>query len=373
MEPQPASERRATVRELAEIAGGELIGGGDREIRRAASLDSADADAIVFVDGPRYASSLASSRAGAAIVPPDTDLPENMSGIVHPMPALGMAKASTYLHPTPRRYRGVSPQAIVDESAEIGEDAGVAPGAVVGPGARIGARSEIHPTATIGPGAVVGEDCIVHAGVHVYAGCTLGDRVIIHSGAVVGADGYGFTQEPTPDTAPELPVRHRKVPQIGTVIIEDDVEIGANSTIDRAAFDTTRIGRGTKIDNLVMIAHNCEIGRHCLIVGQVGISGSTRIGDYVTIAGQAGLTGHIEIGDRAIIGAQAGVTKSVSSGSAVLGSPAIDLRRARRMFAVMEKLPERMPDLRARVAECERRLAESSPPLAAENDDASPE
>ena len=157
---------------------------------------------------------------------------------------------------------------------------------------------------------------------------------------MIGADGYGFVQEPTPATAPAEPLRHTKVPQVGIVVLEDDVEVGANSTVDRAALDETRIGRGTKVDNLVQIGHNCQIGKHCLVVALAGISGSTVIGDYVTIAGQAGVAGHVEIGPRAIVGAQAGVTKDVPAGKIVLGAPAIDAREARKAYSLIPSLPE---------------------------------
>jgi UDP-3-O-[3-hydroxymyristoyl] glucosamine N-acyltransferase len=187
--------------------------------------------------------------------------------------------------------------------------------------------------------------------------------VIIHSGAVIGADGFGFVQEKLPperQSAAE-PVYHRKVLQIGRVVIEDDVEIGANTTIDRAALETTRVSSGTKIDNLVMIGHNCRLGRHCVIVAQAGVSGSTELGDYVTIAGQAGLAGHIQVGARAIVGAQAGVTKSIPPGQVVLGSPALEIHKARRALALIESLPEfkkELSELRKRLEELESKLGQ---------------
>jgi UDP-3-O-[3-hydroxymyristoyl] glucosamine N-acyltransferase len=179
--------------------------------------------------------------------------------------------------------------------------------------------------------------------------------VILHSGAVIGADGFGFVQEKLAGEAarPEEPLRHRKILQIGRVVIEDDVEIGANTTIDRAALDVTLVGRGTKIDDQVMVGHNCRVGRHSLLISQVGISGSTEIGDYVTIAGQAGLAGHIKVGPRAIIGAQAGVTKDVAPGHVVLGAPAIDARQARKAYSLIETLP----DFKRALADHEKRLA----------------
>ena len=332
--------KRSTVKELAGVIGGEVIGDGDRAIDGASTLALAGPGDLVYVDGEKFILALESSRAGAAIVPDGVTPPGNMSGIRFPHPALGMAKAVEVLKPTERRFTEISPQAYLSEGVQLGDGVGVGPGAYLGKNVRVGANTEIYPGVTIGDGTTVGEDCVVHSGVHVYHECVIGDRVIVHGGVVIGSDGYGFLQEPTPDSAPQEPLRHRKVPQIGRVVIEDDVEIGANSAIDRAALGETRIGKGTKIDNLVHVAHNVIVGRHCLLVGQSGTSGSTELGDYVTVAGQAGLAGHIKIGSRAIIGGQAGVTKDVKSGNMVVGSPAFDARMALRAYALLEHLPQ---------------------------------
>ena len=184
----------------------------------------------------------------------------------------------------------------------------------------------------------------------------IGNRVILHSGVVIGADGFGYVPEtlPASEAAPDEPRRHRKIRHVGSVIIGDEVEIGANTTIDRATFAATRVGNGTKIDNLVTIGHNATIGRHCIIIGQAGISGSTALGDYVTVAGQAGLAGHVRIGSNVVIGAQSGVTKDVAPGEIVLGSPAVESKRAKKALTLIDSLP----DFKRALASHERRLAE---------------
>jgi UDP-3-O-[3-hydroxymyristoyl] glucosamine N-acyltransferase len=266
-----------------------------------------------------------------------------------------MARILEILSPHQKAFHGVSPLAVLGEGVELGPDVGIGPQVYVGDGVKIGKGTEIHPGATIARGTAIGEDCLIHSGVHIYHETTIGSRVIIHSGAVIGADGFGFVQEMLsgPHAAPEEPLRHRKVRQIGRVVIEDDVEIGANTTIDRAALDVTRIGRGTKIDDQVMVGHNGVVGRHCILVGQSGISGSTVMGDYVTIAGQAGLAGHLKVGSRVVVGAQSGVTKDVPEGQIVLGSPAIDARQARKSLTLIDSLPE----FKKAIAAHEKRLA----------------
>jgi len=344
-----------TVREIAEHVGGAILGDPHRTIRGAGSLSGAGPEDLVFVDSPRYLADLQGSRAGAAIVPEEVDPPAGMSGIRVRQPALSMARVLEVLSPHTRTFHGVSPQAALGEGVELGPDVGIGPQVYIGDGVKIGKGTEIHPGTTIGRGTTIGEDCLIHCGVHIYHETTVGSRVIVHSGAVLGADGFGLVQEMLsgPHAAPEEPLRHRKVRQVGRVVIEDDVEIGANTTIDRAALDVTRIGRGTKIDDQVMVGHNSIVGRHCILVGQSGISGSTVIGDYVTIAGQAGLAGHLKVGSRVVVGAQSGVTKDIPEGQIVLGSPAIDARQARKSLTLIDSLPE----FKKTIAAHEKRLA----------------
>jgi UDP-3-O-[3-hydroxymyristoyl] glucosamine N-acyltransferase len=348
--------RTITVRDLASRVTGSVLGDPDVAVSGVASLESADPGDLVYVDSPKYAGALSSSKASAAILPEGIDPPAGMAAIRVRQPALAMAQALEILCPFERTFDGISPQAAIGTNVRIHDSVAIGPHAYVGDDVRIGRGTEIHPNATIGRGSVVGEDCVLHAGVHIYDGVTIGNRVIIHAGAVIGADGFGYVQETMSGSGapPDEPVRHRKVRQIGRVVIEDDVEIGANTTIDRAALDVTRIGRGSKIDNLVQVAHNCLIGRHCIIVGQAGLSGSCVLGDYATIAGQAGLAGHLTVGARAVVGAQAGVTKDIPDGQYVLGSPAIeDFRRAKRALSLIESLPE----FKKTIASHEQRLA----------------
>ncbi len=301
-------------------------------------------------------SALPECRAGGVIVDSGLALPPGLNAIRIDPPHLGLAKALEILYPRRRPSLGVSPAAHIGPGAAIGEDVNIYPGAFIGEGARIGRGTDIFPGAYIGPGASIGADCQIHANVTINERCEIGDRVIVHPGAVIGADGFGFTPEPGGND-PREPFRHRKIPQVGRVVIEDDVEIGANTTIDRATLDATVIGRGTKIDNLVMVAHNCTVGRHTIIIAQAGISGSTTVGNYVTIAGQAGMVGHITIGDRAVITAKAGVTKDVEEGKVVIGAPAMDIREGRLAFGLVARLPElkkNISDLLRRVEELEK-------------------
>jgi UDP-3-O-[3-hydroxymyristoyl] glucosamine N-acyltransferase len=283
------------------------------------------------------------------------DVPNGLTAIRVASPAKAMARIIDWLLPPRRTFDSISPAASIDASAQLGQDVGIGPLVYVGPRVRIGDRTEVHPSSTIGEDAIVGADCVIHSGVHIYPQTIVGNRVILHSGVVIGADGFGYASEPRPDDArtADEPYQHGKIRQVGIVIIDDDVEIGANTTIDRAALSATRIGRGTKIDNLVTIGHNSVVGRHCIIIGQAGLSGSTILGDYVKVAGQAGLTGHLRIGDHAVIGAQSGVTKDVPAHGVVLGSPAVDGMRAKKALTLIDSLPE----FKRTLAAHERRLA----------------
>jgi UDP-3-O-[3-hydroxymyristoyl] glucosamine N-acyltransferase len=232
---------------------------------------------------------------------------------------------------------GIDPLASIHPTAQIGPEASIMPFAVVGEGSVIGARSRIHSGAVIGRFCKLGDDVVLYPHAVLYDDTILGHRVIIHANAVLGADGFGYRLHDG---------RHVKVPQLGHVEVDDDVEIGACTTIDRGTFQATRVGSGTKMDNLVQVGHNCQIGRHNLFVSQMGIAGSSRTGDYVVVAGQVGIVDHVDIGDRAMIGGQAGVTKDVPAGQHMLGSPATPEREQKRILMSMEKLPEMRRDLR---------------------------
>jgi UDP-3-O-[3-hydroxymyristoyl] glucosamine N-acyltransferase len=233
---------------------------------------------------------------------------------------------------------GIDPLANLHPNARLDADVSIYPFASVGEGTVLGARCRIHSGVSIGRFCRLGEDVVLYPNVVLYDGTVLGDRVTVHANAVLGADGFGYRQENG---------RHRKVPQLGHVEIGDDCEIGACTTIDRGTFQATRVGPGTKIDNLVQIGHNCQIGRHNLLVSQMGIAGSSTTGDYVVVAGQAGIVDHVHLGDRAVIGAQAGVTKDVPAGQCMLGSPATPVREQKRILMSLEKLPDIRKDVRS--------------------------
>jgi UDP-3-O-[3-hydroxymyristoyl] glucosamine N-acyltransferase len=254
-------------------------------------------------------------------------------------PYLTFARAAQVLSPDQPPPAGIHPLAVVAADAAIDPSATVGPLAVIGSGARIGARTIVHPHVVIGDGAAIGADCILHAHVSIRERCTIGARVIVQNGAVIGSDGYGFAQRPDGT--------HEKIPQTAPVVIEDDVEIGANTTIDRPAVGETRIKAGTKIDNLVQIAHGVVIGRNALLAAQVGIAGSTIVGDSVMFGGQAGISGHLEIGDRVMLAAKTGVTGSIEAGEYMSGYPMMETREWRRAHAVVRKLPEMRKQLLA--------------------------
>ena len=327
-----------TLREVAQWTGAALSEGADagRIVRDVAALDEAGPDDLAFLDNPRYLDDFKATRAAAVLVAPRyaAEAPAGCAALTTAQPYRAMAAVMARLYPQAVRPRstfgevGVSPAASVHSTARLEPGVIVDPGAVIGPGAEIGARAVIGANAVIGPQVRIGRDSVVGALASIV--CALvGDRVIIHPGARIGQDGFGFAMGPG---------GHLKVPQVGRVIIQDDVEIGAGATIDRGANRDTIIGEGTKIDNLVQIGHNVVVGRHCVLVAQSGVSGSTVIGDFAALGGQAGLTGHLEIGAGAQIAAQAGVMSDVPAGERWSGAPARPLREFFREVAAVRKL-----------------------------------
>jgi len=336
--------RRLTLRELAERLGCRLDGDGAVEVGRVATLEAAGPGDLSFLSNPKYASQLAATRASAVIVG------EGAAAAPCPMlrardPYLAMAAATALLAPDDRPAPGVSPLACIDPAAAIGDACHVGAFVSVGAGAAIGPRTVLHPHAVVYPGAVIGEDCIIHAHASIRERCRVGDRVTIQNGAVIGGDGFGFA--PLPDGT------YQKIPATGPVVIEDDVEIGANTTIDRPAVGETRIQAGTKIDNLVMVAHGVHVGRNVMLVAQVGIAGSTTVGDSSVLAGQVGVAGHLHIGKGTKATAQTGIPNSLPDGSFVSGYPAIDNREWLKSSAVFRRLPE----MKKALAALEKRLA----------------
>ena len=323
--------------DVAGLVGGELIGKTDVEITGVAPIGQAGPGDLTFVANPRYRPLLKTTRATAAIVDTQTVWPA-MTLIRHANPYYAFLLVLRQFHPAESPVtEGVHPQASVAPDTVLGRGVGISPFAVVESGSRIGDRTLIAAGCYIGRGVEVGADCILYPNVTIREKTKVGSRVIIHSGTVVGSDGFGYAREKG---------TYHKIPQVGTVAIEDDVELGANVTIDRATMGETRIGKGTKIDNLVQIAHNVKIGENSIIVSQVGISGSTEVGKNVTIAGQVGLTGHIHVGDGAIIAAQSGVHRDIKPGQIVLGSPARDMQKSKKIEAIISNLPEYIEKLK---------------------------
>jgi len=323
--------------EIARALGCELRGDGDVEVVDVAPVEDAPPGTLTFLADRRLAAKLATSRAAAVLLPLDApDLPLPSLRAAHPY--LAFIAAIELFHPSPPRPApAVHPTAVIAATAELGPGAWIGPHVVVGERARIGRDATLHANVTVYAGVSIGDAFVAHAGVVVREGARIGDRVVLHAGAVIGSDGFGYL--PLPDGI-------RKIPHIGTVVLEDDVEIGANATIDRAAFGATVIGRGTKIDNLVMVAHGCQIGPECLIAAQVGLAGSTTLGTRVMLGGQAGVSGHHTIGDGAQIAAKGGVRSDVPARGVYAGYPAIDARRWRRAVSSLPRLPELLRRLR---------------------------
>ncbi|MEO5753490.1 MAG: UDP-3-O-(3-hydroxymyristoyl)glucosamine N-acyltransferase [Chthoniobacterales bacterium] len=318
-----------TVRELAELTGGSWHGDAGLMITGAASLAEATTSEITFYGNPRYLAAFRKTRAAAAIVPEDFD--EQIVGtqirVANPTKAFEQVvmkfAPQPIIHPA-----GIHPTAVIAPEASLGENVSVGAYAVVEPGGQIGAGSRLGAHSYIGHESILGANCLIYPNVTVRERCLIGERVIIHSGTVIGSDGFGFEMAAG---------GHKKVPQIGIVQIDNDVEIGANTTIDRARFGRTWIQEGAKIDNLVQVAHNVVVGKHSIIVAQVGIAGSVRIGSGVVIGGQAGIIGHIEIDDGTMIGAQTGVSKSLHGGT-WWATPGVPLKEAMQQLAWVRRL-----------------------------------
>ena len=332
-----------TLEQLVKTSGGELVGDPSLQITGAASLGEATPGEISFFANRKYVGLLRKTRASAVFVPADFAEPITPAQIRVANPTEAFELIVVKSAPKPITFApGVHPTAVVDTSAQLGQRVSIQPHAVIEPGARIGDDTVIGAGSYVGHETVIGSACHIYPRVTIRERSRIGSRVIIHSGAVIGADGFGFEM---------IDGRHQKLQQLGIVQIDDDVEIGANTTVDRARFGRTWIQEGVKIDNLVQIAHNVVIGKHSVIVAQAGISGSTRVGERVTMAGQVGIVGHVEIADGSIIAAQSGISKSIPGG-VWFGCPAVPLAEAKQQIAWIHRLGK----LFARVKEIEKKL-----------------
>lgn len=333
-----------TLKELADYLEGTLRGDEACQVNGLAPLESAGPDKVTFLANPKYAAKVAETGAGAVLMAPGAEsYGRNVIEVANPY--LAFAKLLTLFYVQPHTPRGVMPEACLGTNVSLGSDITVYPGAIIGDNVSIGDRCVLYPGAVIYEGVTIGNDTTIHANAIIRERCRIGNHCVIQPGAVIGSDGFGYA----PDGQGYYPI-----PQIGIVVLEDDVEIGANTCIDRAALEVTLIRRGTKLDNLVQIAHNCQIGQDCMIVSQVGISGSTKIGNHVTLAGQVGVAGHLTIGDNVLVGAQSGVPGSLAANAGYSGYPAMPHKEWLKAMAVVPRLPE----LRKTVSTLEKRIAE---------------
>jgi UDP-3-O-[3-hydroxymyristoyl] glucosamine N-acyltransferase len=333
-----------TLKEIAERLGCRLEGDGTIEVQRVAGLDQAGPGDLTFFANPKYAPALRRTRASAVIVGEGAP-PAPCAVLRASDPYLSFAHAITLFDDVKKPALGIDSMSRVAGDARMGQHVSIGPFVSIGAGVSVGDRTVIYPNVSIGDRVIIGSDCVIHSQAAIRERTRIGDRVIVQNGAVLGGDGYGFVTRPDGT--------HQKIPQISIVVIEDDVEIGANTTIDRPAVGETRIQAGTKIDNLVQIGHGVRIGTNSLLAAQVGIAGSTVIGNSVVLGGQVGVAGHVEIGDRAKAVGQSGITNSLPEGAFVSGYPAIDNREWLKSSVIFRKLPE----LRKRLAELEDRVA----------------
>lgn len=325
-----------TLGEIAEYVGGKVCGDPDVVVRAAATLECAQQGEISFLVNRKYERQLQTTQASAVIIKEETAAPVPLLVVDDPYYAFTQVMVLLHGH---RRHKdvGISPRATISETATIGANCHIHDFATIADNAQIGNGCIVYPCAYIGENVQIGSDCIIYPNTVIYEGCRIGNRVIINANSTIGVDGFGYaTHEGV----------HHKIPQVGSVVIEDDVEIGSCCAIERGTLDDTVIGRGSKLGDLITIGHGTRIGPDCLLVAQVGIAGSTALGHHCVIGGQVGIVGHITIGDNVTIGAQAGVINSIPDGETVLGAPAIDAGQARRAYTVLQHLPEMRQDIR---------------------------
>ena len=350
-EPKPAAGRLTlTVRELAERLGCRFEGEGNVRIQYVSSLERAGEGDLVFIAQAKFRKALEESKASAAIIPPDETF-RRIPVLISENPQLAFVKAVEIFYKPYTLEPGIHPSAVISSTARLAKDVAVGALSFIGDEVEIGEGAIIFPLVSIYPLVKIGAKTVIHSHVSIREGVRIGNRVIIHNGAVIGSDGFGYIKQEDGT--------YRKIPQKGTVIIEDDVEIGANTAIDRAALGETVIHKGAKIDNLVQVAHNVEIGENAILAGQTGIAGSTRIGKNVVMGGQVGVADHVHVAENVIIAAQSGVTKNVSAGSFVAGTPHLDIHDWRKVWALLPQLYDfikEMKKLKGRVEELENKL-----------------
>ncbi len=341
-----------SLSEIAKMLDGQVIGDPHLNITGVSSIEEAMPGDITFISNPKYRSRIASSQASALIVPKEIK-EVSTSLLLVENPYYAFAQLLAYFHPAQCHAAGIDSRVSMGKGVVIGEGVSIGPFVTLEDGVKIGNQVRIGPGAFVGERSEVGDESLIYPNVTLREGVKVGKRVIIHCGTVVGSDGFGFVPHQG---------RHHKVPQLGGVIVEDDVELGANVTVDRATMGNTVIGRGTKVDNLVQIGHNVQIGEDSILVSQVGISGSTEIGRHVTLAGQVGVAGHLKIGDHVIVGGKSGVTKDISSGETVSGFPPFSHKAWLKAQATFRKLPDLRGQIRAleeKIIQLEKRF---SPP-----------
>ena len=327
-----------SAKQIAEFIQGTIVGDENATVHTFAKIEEGIPGAISFLSNPKYTSYIYDTQSSIVLVnkdfEPEREIKATLIKVDNAYESL--AKLMTLYEQSHPKRTGIDPLAYVAPTAKIGENVYIAPFACVGDHAEVGDNTELHPHATVGRNAKVGKNCILYTNSNVYHDCIVGDNCILHSGSVIGADGFGFA--PTPNG-------YDKIPQIGIAILEDDVEIGANTCVDRATMGATIIRKGVKLDNLIQVAHNVEIGSNTVIASQTGIAGSTKVGEWCMFGGQVGIAGHIKIGDKVNLGAQSGVPGSIKSGQSLIGTPPIEMKNFFKSSAVFKKLPEMYMEL----------------------------
>ena len=327
-----------SAKQIAEFIQGTIVGDENATVHTFAKIEEGIPGAISFLSNPKYTSYIYDTQSSIVLVNKDFEPEREVKATLIKVDNAyeSLAKLMTLYEQSHPKRTGIDPLAYVAPTAKIGDNVYLAPFACVGDNAEIGDNTELHPHATVGRNAKVGNNCILYTNSNVYHDCIVGNNCILHSGSVIGADGFGFA--PTPNG-------YDKIPQIGIAILEDDVEIGANTCVDRATMGATIIRKGVKLDNLIQVAHNVEIGSNTVIASQTGIAGSTKVGEWCMFGGQVGIAGHIKIGDKVNLGAQSGVPGSIKSGQSLIGTPPIEMKNFFKSSAVFKKLPERYMEL----------------------------